>query len=34
MAGGEAYGLEIVERLRQTPSLLENEGTIYPLLSR
>jgi PadR family transcriptional regulator PadR len=31
---GEAYGYQIVERLRRTPVLATTESTVYPLLAR
>lgn len=34
LAGGELYGVQIVDRLRSLPGLALTAGTVYPLLSR
>lgn len=34
LRNGALYGLEMINRLQQIPSLAITEGTIYPLLSR
>jgi len=34
LEGGELYGVEIVDRLRELPGLEASAGTVYPLLSR
>ena len=34
LRGGESYGYEIVQRLRERPSLAVSESTVYPALAR
>lgn len=34
LAGGEAYGYTIVQRLREIESLTTTESTVYPILAR